>query len=171
MEDNTQAPQKSGMNMMAVLGGIVVLAVIGVGVYYYMNQSSKSPGMSSEGKNEYTQPTKAMMQFKETPSQAVSPSQAMTSGSVVEVSVKGQNFSFTPNKITAKKGDTVKVTFTSASSFHDFVVDGYNIQTKRVSDGQSDTIQFVADKAGTFEFYCSVGQHRQMGMKGTLVVE
>jgi uncharacterized cupredoxin-like copper-binding protein len=32
-------------------------------------------------------------------------------------------------------------------------------------------VQFVADKTGTFEFYCSVGNHRQMGMVGTLVVQ
>jgi plastocyanin len=29
----------------------------------------------------------------------------------------------------------------------------------------------VADKKGTFEYYCSVGQHRALGMKGKLVVE
>jgi plastocyanin len=32
-------------------------------------------------------------------------------------------------------------------------------------------IEFVANKKGKFEYYCSVGEHRAMGMKGNLVVE
>ncbi|MEY4731380.1 MAG: hypothetical protein RL681_326, partial [Candidatus Parcubacteria bacterium] len=46
----------------------------------------------------------------------------------------------------------------------------FNAATKVLTDGQSETIEFVANKAGTFEYYCSVGSHRQMGMKGTLTV-
>ncbi|MFN2312139.1 MAG: plastocyanin/azurin family copper-binding protein, partial [Spirochaetia bacterium] len=34
----------------------------------------------------------------------------------------------------------------------------------------SQTVEFVADRAGSFEFYCSVPGHRQAGMYGTFVV-
>lgn len=54
---------------------------------------------------------------------------------------------------------------------HDFVIDELNVKTKIVKDGESETVEFTPDQTGTFEFYCSVGQHRQMGMKGTLIVE
>jgi len=54
---------------------------------------------------------------------------------------------------------------------HDFVVDEFGAKTDTLQTGQSDTITFVADKTGTFEYYCSVGNHRAMGMKGNLIVK
>ena len=35
----------------------------------------------------------------------------------------------------------------------------------------NDSVTVVSDKTGSFEYYCSVGTHRQMGMKGTLTVK
>ncbi len=32
-------------------------------------------------------------------------------------------------------------------------------------------VEFTADKKGTFEYYCSVGEHRVNGMKGKFIVE
>ena len=32
-------------------------------------------------------------------------------------------------------------------------------------------VEFTVDKTGTFEYYCSVGQHRANGMVGNLIVE
>ena len=66
--------------------------------------------------------------------------------------------------------DTVKIIFKNAKGFHDWTLDEFNAATKQLTVGQSETIQFVADKAGTFEYYCSVGNHRQQGMVGKLVV-
>jgi nitrite reductase (NO-forming) len=40
-----------------------------------------------------------------------------------------------------------------------------------VNGGETTSVEFVADKTGTFEYYCSVGAHRAMGMTGSLVVE
>ena len=34
-----------------------------------------------------------------------------------------------------------------------------------------EVLEFTADKAGSFEYYCSVGEHKAMGMVGTLKVE
>lgn len=42
---------------------------------------------------------------------------------------------------------------------------------KIIEGGQEDVIEFTPDKAGSFEYYCSVGKHREMGMKGMLTVE
>ena len=60
----------------------------------------------------------------------------------------------------------------SGKMMHDWVVDEFTgAKMKRVTNGQTGTVTFVADKAGTFEYYCSVGQHRANGMVGKLVVE
>ncbi|MDB5254058.1 MAG: Blue (Type 1) copper protein [Parcubacteria group bacterium] len=90
---------------------------------------------------------------------------------VKEVTVNGSNFAFDPKTITVNKGDTVKITFKNVGGMHDFKIDEFNVATKKINGGESDTVTFVADKTGSFEYYCSVGTHRQMGMKGTLIVK
>ena len=97
--------------------------------------------------------------------------QVKDEGATVTLNVTGQNFSFTPNQITVKKGAKVKVVFTATQGTHNFVIDEFQATTKTVSNGGTDTVEFVADKAGTFEYYCSIGKHRALGMVGTLTVE
>ncbi len=91
--------------------------------------------------------------------------------SVKSFSVIGGNFSFTPNEMKVKKGDTVKVTFINNEGFHDWVLDEFNVRTPQIGEGKNASVEFVASKTGSFEYYCSVGSHRKMGMKGTLIVE
>lgn len=90
---------------------------------------------------------------------------------VKEFVVIGQNFSFTPNLITVKKGDKVKITFKNVSGFHDFKIDDYGIVTRQSKSPSQEVLEFTADKTGSFQYYCPVGSHRAMGMWGTLKVE
>lgn len=85
--------------------------------------------------------------------------------------ITGVNFSFSQPEIRVKKGDKVRIEFTSTDGFHDWVVDEFAAATEKVNTGGSTSVEFVADKVGTFEYYCSVGQHRAMGMVGKLIVE
>lgn len=87
--------------------------------------------------------------------------------------VTGGSFYFTPNEIRVKQGDKVKINFTNAGGFHNLILEAFGVQTKTVKIGESDLIEFTADKKGTFEFYCGVGSgyHRQMGQIGVLIVE
>lgn len=89
---------------------------------------------------------------------------------VKEFTVKGDNFSFNPSAITLNKGDKVKITFTNIEGFHDFKIDAYGVATKQSKSPATEVLEFTADKAGSFEYYCSVGSHKAQGMKGTLVV-
>lgn len=89
---------------------------------------------------------------------------------VKEITVDGSDYSFSPTIIEVKKGTVIKLTFKNNKGFHDWVVDEFMVRTKQLNAGQEETIQFTADKAGSFEFYCSVGKHREMGMKGTLII-
>ncbi|HRH23059.1 MAG TPA: plastocyanin/azurin family copper-binding protein [Candidatus Magasanikbacteria bacterium] len=90
---------------------------------------------------------------------------------VVDVTVVGTNMVFDVKEIKVKKGDKVRVTFKNAEGFHDWVLDEFDVKTKQIGAGQEEVVEFTADKTGTFEYYCSVGKHRQMGMKGNLIVE
>ena len=85
--------------------------------------------------------------------------------------LSGKNFSFDKTEIKVKKGDKVTINFTSADGFHDVVIDEFSAKTERVRTGGTSSMTFVADKTGTFEYYCSVGQHRMNGMVGKLIVE
>lgn len=88
------------------------------------------------------------------------------------VTVSGGAYYLKPNVIRVREGDTVAITFKNDGGLHDLKIDGYNVITKRLSvAGETDTISFVANKKGSFDYYCTVGEHRQMGMKGTLIVE
>ena len=95
----------------------------------------------------------------------------MTAPAIKIFNVSGQSFSFSPSEIKVKQGDMVRIVFTSIDGHHDWVVDGYNVETARVSAGGASAVEFTADRKGNFSFYCSVGDHEQLGMKGVLVVE
>lgn len=156
MEDTTtqteQMSSKKGMNPVMVVAAIIVLLVLAGGAYMYMQGQKKSAPAPVENT---MQPTTA-------------PTTAMAAEKVIEVD--GKNFSFTPNVISVSKGDKVTINFKNVGGFHDFVIDEFNVKTDTIGTGKTATVTFTADKAGTFEYYCAVGNHRAMGMKGTLTV-
>ncbi len=90
--------------------------------------------------------------------------------SVKEFVISGKNFAFTPNSMSVRKGDTVRVIFKNTDGFHDFKIDEFGVATKQIQGGSQEVVEFVADKVGSFEYYCSVGAHRKNGMWGTLTV-
>ncbi|MCR4285661.1 MAG: cupredoxin domain-containing protein [Candidatus Kaiserbacteria bacterium] len=107
------------------------------------------------------------MEYPETDMSVPTPS--ATDAKVYEIS--GKNFEFDIKEIRIKKNETVVIKFTSTDGFHDFVIDEFDAQTERIRTGDTTSVTFVADKAGTFEYYCSVGSHRVSGMTGKIVVE
>lgn len=109
-----------------------------------------------------------------TPTVTPSPSPTVSTSTATVVktfAVNGENFTFDRKTIKVNKGDTVRIVFTNTVGFHDFVIDEFNSRTPQLQAGKSATIEFVADKAGSFQYYCSVGNHRAQGMWGTLTVE
>lgn len=141
---------------------VIVCVLVVAGAVYFISVSSV--------------PSASVPSVNHTPSPGIADAPITTgepaAGEIKIFNVSGQNFSFTPDEIRVKKGDKVKVNFTNAGGWpHDFVADAFNARTTQVSAGGSSSVEFVADKTGTFEYYCSVGQHRQNGMKGKLIVE
>ncbi|EPY04182.1 cytochrome c oxidase subunit II [Paenibacillus alvei TS-15] len=84
------------------------------------------------------------------------------------VTIKATNYKFEPGTIKVKKGDKVKLTLSNKQGLHGLKLEDYNVELQE--DGA--TAEFTADKAGTFEFHCSImcGSGHD-GMKGELVVE
>ena len=72
-----------------------------------------------------------------------------------EFTIWARQFDFTPAVITVQQGDYVRVNLKTADVAHGFYIDGYDINIK-VSGGETESVEFVADKAGTFKTRCSV---------------
>jgi len=84
--------------------------------------------------------------------------------------VTAKNYSFSPAEIRVKKGASVRIELRVEEGFHDLVLDEFNARTAQAGAGKTVVAEFVADKTGVFEYYCSVGKHRELGMAGKLVV-
>lgn len=126
---------------------------------------------TTDSKDQNTMPPTGMMDSKEAPTNDPSRVVRSEADKMVTVDMSGGSFYFNPNEIKAKKGDTVVINFSNDGGMHNFTIDEFNAHTKTVKTGETDSISFVVDKTGSFEYYCSVGQHRSMGQKGLLVVE
>jgi cytochrome c oxidase subunit 2 len=96
---------------------------------------------------------------------------ATLSGNVREIQMTAKKYEFNPNLIIVKKGERVRLVITALDRDHGFKLEAFGIDQK-LTKGDPTTIEFTADKVGTFKFQCSVfcgfGHGR---MKGKLVVE
>lgn len=79
------------------------------------------------------------------------------------------NTFFKPTILRAKSGDAIEITFTKVEGVHTFVVD--EINAKFDIEQNSKIVFFAPKKAGSYKFYCNVGNHREKGMEGTLIVK
>src|SRR3990167_8197907 len=147
--------------------GIIVLVVIAAGAYLYMNSQTPSAGITDEATNDAI----VKEESNETKVEEQSENSANTDQSAKEFTLSASSFKYDITEIRVKKGDTVKITLNNTGGMHDWMVAEFDARTKQITDGQTDTITFVADQAGEFEYYCSVGNHRAIGMVGKLIVE
>lgn len=94
-----------------------------------------------------------------------------TQASVKEFSITASQWKFEPNEITVKEGDTVILHATSIDVEHGISIPTFNVN-KRIEAGKTVDVQFVADKKGTYTFFCSVfcGSGHS-GMNGKLIVQ
>jgi nitrite reductase (NO-forming) len=151
------------MNKIIVILGVVIL--IGIGGFMLLG--------NSQSNNQPARPEP--IQNMESPTESVNDdSESTDSGkksNVKEFTIVSKGLNFAPNEIKVNAGDTVRVTYKNTVGTHDWTIDEFNAKTKLLDAGQEETVEFVADKAGSFEFYCSVPGHRKAGMKGNLIVE
>lgn len=140
---------------------IAVIAIVGLGI-----GMSRMNSESTNGSADVVQQTSEMTDTSTT--------QNTTEGTTSEVrtiAVEGGSFYYKPNEVRVKKGEKVKIVLSSKDMMHDFVIDELNVKTPVVPSGETGTVEFTADQTGTFEYYCSVGNHRQQGQIGKLIVE
>jgi len=88
-----------------------------------------------------------------------------------EIQMTCKKYAFSPNSISVKKGERVRLTITATDHDHGFKLEPFHVEQK-LKKGIPTTVEFTADKSGTFLFKCSVFcGFGHGGMKGTLIVE
>lgn len=182
-QDNDSSHVYTKRPSLGLVATIVILLLVGVAIFWMQKNKTKNAdtvrdAMHVENPND-GDGDHVKINNEGTNGATSSTSSASISGNTItigdtnskKITVVGSSFRFSPNEIRVKKGDVVTIVFQNSGGLHDFVIDEFNVKTKQISGGESETVTFTADKTGTFEYYCSVGNHRQMGMKGNLIVE
>ncbi len=93
----------------------------------------------------------------------------------VEVWMTAIRSHFNPEHISVNEGDQVVLHITSLErardATHGFGIDGYNVNLS-LEPGESQTVEFVADKAGVYPYYCTeFCSALHLEMMGYLLVE
>jgi heme/copper-type cytochrome/quinol oxidase subunit 2 len=87
-----------------------------------------------------------------------------------EITLTARNYRFSPTRIEVAQDDLVKLTVQSEDNAYSVTIDEYRV-SRRVPAGGSTTLEFRADRAGTFPFYSNLtNDARHAQMKGELVV-
>lgn len=90
---------------------------------------------------------------------------------VHNVRLTARRYSFTPNRIEVTVGDLIKIELRTEDIAHSLTIDEYRL-AKRVSPNHPVSLEFRAERAGAFPFYCNLqideGCRR---MHGELVVK
>ncbi len=110
-------------------------------------------------------------QAPERPQKEATPTPSTSSGTR-EFTVEAFRYGFSPDPVTVKQGDTVRITFKARDVTHGVSLPDFGASTPPLAPGDSYTVEFVANKKGSFGYFCNVycgPGHR--GMTGTLIVE
>ncbi len=169
MDDTQIQPvEKKPNNMLLIAGLGIGLAVVGGAFLLRGNSAQEVPNQANSAL-----PTQSSNPI-DSGSNDTSIMVDDTEGTVANarmIQIEAGSFYFNPSEIRVKKGETITIELTSVDMMHDFNIDEFNVALPITPAGETNSVTFVADKAGEFEYYCSVGQHRANGQVGTLIVE
>lgn len=89
-----------------------------------------------------------------------------------QISLVMDNYSYSRSTIEAKPGETITINLVNRHGEHDFVIDELNVDSGILDANESKIVTFTvpanAQPGDSYDYYCSVGDHRAMGMFGTL---
>ncbi|XKT74794.1 MAG: plastocyanin/azurin family copper-binding protein [Patescibacteria group bacterium UBA2163] len=160
--------------MKAFIGIIIAVVVLGAAYYYFAPET-----MNPEGNNNGS-PAGTMPEGSEQPDNGLIGGDAAVNGEanleipeggqLQEFAIDGTNFAYSVKDMNVSRGDVVRLVLTSSEGTHDFVIDELGVASERIEAGGQTVIQFTASEAGEFTYYCSVGNHREQGMVGTITI-
>jgi plastocyanin len=103
------------------------------------------------------------------PQTTKAPGAAATGG---PVTIGETEFKLTPANPQVKAGTVQFKAVNRGGVVHALEVEGPSgeVETRELQPGQTQTISVKLDKPGRYEMYCPVGNHKEQGMEGTVVV-
>lgn len=105
------------------------------------------------------------------PGCAQSEDSTTTATDIQEINITAKQFEFVPSEITVSEGSTVRLSIESVDVDHGFALTAFGV-SENLQAGETTTVEFVADKTGTYSFFCNVFCGQGHGsMRGTLIVE
>ncbi len=110
------------------------------------------------------------------PTPSPSPTLSVNVSSSATITVTATNtetrYQFSPSQITVSPGLNVTIVFRNqGSQLHSFSIPTLNVDTGLVNPGQEKSVSFTApSSSGTHGFLCTVGNHGESGMQGTLTI-
>jgi len=141
------------MNKTLGVSLIVILAVAVIAGVYFMFGSQNS-----------TQQTQQTSEAAQSSTVSAGASSSSANVSARTITIDASRWQFSPNVIQVKQGEHVKIVVNNQDTTHGISIPEYGVQSL-------DSVEFTADKAGTFAFHCPTfcGEgHREM--TGTIVV-
>jgi plastocyanin len=89
------------------------------------------------------------------------------------VEVVGTEFAFDPSTINLDESGTYTFHLVNDGEFeHALEIDGHGVEdeTDVIGGGETADVTVELTEEGEYEMYCPVGNHREMGMEGTVIV-
>ena len=87
------------------------------------------------------------------------------------VSIAYKDFVFEPAEFTVAAGTDVTLSFENAGTAqHAFKIDDPNYESKIINGGETDSL-VVNLPAGTYDYYCPVPGHKELGMVGKVTAQ
>ncbi|OHA53967.1 MAG: hypothetical protein A2991_02315 [Candidatus Terrybacteria bacterium RIFCSPLOWO2_01_FULL_58_14] len=154
------------MNRTTILTGLAVVATIIVAALVYLSVGptpalAPEDGAAPDG-SEFQGPITAPPGNSDAPS---SPAR--------EITIRGDEFSFSPAAINATAGERLRLTFVNEGNTpHSFDIDELDVHSGIVNPGGSWTVDIVAPAQPVlFRTYCAIPGHAEQGMVGQLIIE
>lgn len=93
-------------------------------------------------------------------------------GSAEAVEIVATDFAFAPDTVTVNEaGETTFRVVNEGATTHALEIEGGGVEEETDPIGPGESAELTVQlRAGEYELYCPIGNHRQMGMEGTLVV-
>lgn len=156
------------MKNLFIVVGIVLIAVVG---YMVFNQNNSQEQVSEDAMTEEVKPSEdAMMEDKT--SEEAGDAMGETDSVEFDYEITMESYAFTPSVLEAEAGQTLRIKVTTLNGMHDFVIDELDVASQVLTEGKEEILEITIpeDAEGEYTFYCSVGNHRALGMEGTLTV-
>lgn len=152
------------------MGKIIVSAVVVLAVIYVGTRLMKGDAPSDVAQDMKTEAKKEVKKVAEKATENLTEKGGMAKEFSMDSYYDEKGVWFSVKEIRVKKGDRVRIAVTNTKGMHDFVIDEFGVKQETPLNEKT-VIEFVADKAGAFEYYCSKPGHRAKGQWGKLIVE